>query len=178
LRVYIGRAADDNPAAADGTPALSKGLSYVKRMGWIPPVVVLVLVATAWANDFIMLQGERTIYTAGCEQGAWAGKHCTGKLVAAERYRFRALKAHNEVFFWTAGASSEPVGRFTQCMVQSASNWVCQPNADVGRSITLEMSQGRAVPDPGGKTRPFHPISKVHWLLLNNGWSFSSDADG
>ena len=139
-------------------------------------MVVVGLLATAWANDFIMVQGERTVYTAGCAQGVWQGRHCTGKLTAAERFRFRALKPHNEVFFWVAGAS-EPAGRFTQCAIQSASDWLCQPNADMGRSITLQMAQGKAVPDAAGKTRPFHPISKVHWLLLNNGWPFSSDAD-
>src|SRR5262249_21916677 len=115
-------------------------------------------------------------YTAACQQGAWAGKHCSGKLAAAERYRFRALKPHGEVFFWVVG-SSEPAGRYTQCAIQSATEWLCQPNADLGRSITAQMSQGRAVPDPGGKTRPFHPVSKLHWLLLNSGWPYSSDAD-
>ena len=146
-------------------------------MRWIPLLVLVVLGFTAWANDFIMLQGERTIYTAGCEQGVWQGQRCTGKLVAAERYRFRALKPHSEVFFWVAG-SSEPAGRFTQCDIQSATDWVCKPSADLGRSITAQMSQGRALPDPGGKTRPFHPVSKVHWMVLRYGWPYSSNADG
>lgn len=145
-------------------------------MRWIPPVVVLVLVATAWSNDFIMVQGERTIYTANCLPGAWAGRHCNGSMVAGERYRFRALKPHSEVFFWVVG-SSEPAGRFSQCAIESASSWVCKPNADMGRSITLEMSQGRAVPDPAGRTRPFHPVSKLHWWLLHFGWPYSGNAD-
>lgn len=146
-------------------------------MRWIPPLVLVVLGVTAWANDFIMLQGERTIYTAACEQGQWEGRRCNGRMVASDRYRFRALKPHSEVFFWVAG-SSEPAGRFTQCEIQSATDWVCKPNADLGRSITAQMVQGRALPDPGGKTRPFHAVSKLHWMVLRYGWSMGSSADG
>ena len=35
--------------------------------------IVSVLGFAAWASDFITMQGERTIYTVECRDGAWAG---------------------------------------------------------------------------------------------------------
>lgn len=130
---------------------------------------VAAVAAAVWGADFITLQGERTIYTAGCDNGAWVGNRCTGKLVAAERFRFRALKAHSEVFFWTVGVASDPTGKFTQCVISDGRNWSCKPNADVPKSITLEMLRGRPVRDLTGKTRPSHPVSKWTWTLLRYG---------
>ena len=40
-----------------------------------------VLGFAAWASDFITMQGERTIYTVECRDGAWAGDRCAGNLV-------------------------------------------------------------------------------------------------
>jgi hypothetical protein len=128
-----------------------------------------------WATDFVTLQGEWTIYTAECKQGAWNGDRCTGKLVAAERYRFRALKARGEVLFWMVG-SKEPSGRFTQCAIENRENWACKANADSPRSITLAMSKGHPVADPAANTRSFHSVSKVTWLLLHFGNVFSDRA--
>jgi hypothetical protein len=130
--------------------------------------VLTVFAALVWATDTVTLQGERTIYTAKCEQGSWQGERCSGKLVAGDRYRYRVLKAHSEVFFWTVG-TSEPSGKFTDCDIQDGRNWRCKPNADVGRSITLEMSKGFALPDPTGAARSFHCISKLTWTLLDAG---------
>lgn len=137
--------------------------------------VLTVFYALVWATDTVTLQGERTIYTARCEQGSWVGERCTGNLVAGDRYRYRVLRAHSEVFFWIAG-SSEPSGKFTDCTIQDGRNWRCKPNADVGRSITLEMAKGFAVPDPSGAARSFHCISKLTWVLLNAGIPITSTA--
>jgi hypothetical protein len=138
-------------------------------------LVAVLMGASAWITDFVTLQGEWTIYTVECKQGAWNGDLCTGKLVAAERYRFRALKAHSEVLFWVVG-STEPSGRFTQCEIENRENWSCKANADSPRSITLVMSKGRLVPDPGANNRSFHAVPKVKWLLLHYGNVFSDRA--
>ena len=137
--------------------------------------ILTVFFALVWASDTVTLQGERTIYTAKCEQGSWQGERCTGNLVAGDRYRYRALRARNEVIFWIAG-SSEPSGKFTDCAIQDGRNWRCKPNADVGRSITLAMAKGFAVPDSTGAARSFHSISKLTWVLLNAGIPITSTA--
>lgn len=133
---------------------------------WIFLLVVAAgLSFIVWASDSVTLQGERTVYTVRCEQGTWHGDRCSGKLVAAERYRFRALKAHEEVLFWIVG-SSEPSGKFSQCVIKDGRNWSCKANTDARRSITLEISKGHPVPDPTGATRLFHAVSKFTWIIL------------
>ena len=71
----------------------------MKRKWYVLLPAVVAVGLAVWAADFVTLQGERTIYTAGCNGGTWVGNRCTGKLAAADRFRFRALKAHGEVFF-------------------------------------------------------------------------------
>jgi len=145
---------------------------------WIFIVIVVAgLCGVAWANDFVSLQGERTIYTAQCEQGSWNGKHCSGRLAAGPRYRFRALKAHREVIFWTVGVASEPSGKLTDCTIRDGRNWSCKLNAGTPRAITREMVMGSPVPDAASSMRTFHPVSKSHWMLLRYGVAPSSDAD-
>jgi len=139
-------------------------------------VVVAGLGGVAWANDFITMQGESTIYTAQCEQGSWSGTHCSGRLATGPRYRFRALKTHREVIFWTVGATEEPSGKLTDCTIHDGRNWVCKVNNAAPRPITREMVMGRAVPDPLGQPRAFHPISKSRWMLLRCGVAISNDA--
>jgi hypothetical protein len=137
---------------------------------WSLVVLVLaVLGVFAWAADFVTLQGERTVYTANCQQGTWTGKRCSGTLVAGDRHRFRALKAHNEVLFWTVGARGEPSGKFIDCAIQDGRNWVCKPSPETPRTIAREMSFGKPVPDPSGLTKPFHPVPKWRWMLLRYG---------
>jgi hypothetical protein len=133
--------------------------------------VVLVLAAlgfAAWASDFITMQGERTIYTVECAQGVWQGDRCTGRVRPGTRYRYRALKPHNEVIFWTVG-SKEPSGKFDDCKIQDGRNWICNVCADAARSITLAMSQGTPVATSPAVTRPFRAVSKWRWLLLQRG---------
>ena len=122
----------------------------------------------AWANDRITSQGERTIYTADCVQGDWQADRCTGRLVAAKRYRFRVLKAHGEVLFWTIGEQA-PSGKYTECNIQDGLNWACKPNADAARTIAHEMLHGRPVLDPAAPMIVFHQIPKWKWGLLQFG---------
>jgi hypothetical protein len=133
-----------------------------------------VLTATAavafvmWASDFVTLQGERTIYTAQCHDGTWIRRSCSGRLAAGPRYRFRALRAHGEVLFCTAG-ERKPSGRFTECEIVDGRNWHCAPSADASGSIASEMRHGKAVHDGSGATKPFHAVAKWRWLLLRWG---------
>jgi hypothetical protein len=143
---------------------------------WLLVVLVLaVLGVFAWAADFVTLQGERTIYTANCEQGSWQGHRCSGTLVAGDRHRFRALKAHGEVLFWTAG-SKEPSGKFNDCDIKDGRNWSCKVSPETPRAIAHEMALGKPVPDPAAKTRPFHPVSKWRWMLLQYGIPLGHEA--
>ena len=150
----------------------------MKKTMLYPFIAVAIGVPTlvAWLNDFVTLNGAKTIYAADCTQGAWRGGVCSGTLVAGDRYRFRALTAHNEVIFWIAG-SKEPSGKLVPCVIESAKNWSCLPNADSPRSITLEMKHGQPVVASAGLTRPYHPVSKWQWLLLDSGFPYFHEAD-
>jgi hypothetical protein len=139
--------------------------------------VFLVLAAlgfAAWASDFVTMQGERTVYTVDCADGAWQGDRCSGQVVAGTRYRYRALKPHGEVIFWTVG-TKEPSGKFSECTIQDGRNWVCKECADAARSITLQMSQGVPVAVGPTVTRPFRSVSKWRWLLLKRGFTAGHD---
>jgi hypothetical protein len=137
---------------------------------WAFVIVVLVALGFAgWCSDFVTMQGERTVYTVDCHDGAWQGNRCSGQIVAGNRYRYRALKPHSEVIFWTVG-SREPSGKFGECTIKDGRNWQCKPNADALRSITLQMAEGAPVAGPADVTRAFRSVSKWRWLLLQRGW--------
>ena len=138
------------------------------RVWTLVAILLVVLGFAAWASDFVTMQGERTIYTVECRNGAWNGDDCGGKLVAGHRYRYRALKPHNEVVFWTVG-TSEPSGKFSECAIQDGRNWVCKANEDAKRSITLVMANGVPASRDDAVTRPFRAVSKWRWLLLEGG---------
>jgi hypothetical protein len=129
---------------------------------------IVILALLIWSSDFITLQGERTVYTAACDGGSWQGEQCTGNLLAGERFRFRALKAHREVLFWTVGSSTEASGKFNDCNIQDGRNWSCKANADLAITITHEMSRGQPVPDLSGIGRSFHQLPKWRWWLLRS----------
>jgi hypothetical protein len=136
-------------------------------------LVVLVLAAlgfAAWASDFITVQGERTVYTVECVGGAWQGDRCAGHVAAGARYRYRAVKPHSEVIFWTVG-TAEASGKFSDCKIQDGRNWACQVCPDATRSITLQMAQGVPVSGPDAVTRPFRQVSKWRWMLLKRGFT-------
>ena len=141
------------------------------RGGWfrvwaLVALIVGILSVGAWASDFITMQGERTVYTVECRQGEWKADVCSGTVAPGLRYRYRALRAHREVIFWTLGTSDRS-GKFDDCDILDGRNWLCRPNVDVGRSITREMAQGEPVPGP--LTRPFRAVSKWRWLMLDRG---------
>jgi hypothetical protein len=123
----------------------------------------------AWASDFVTMQGERTIYTVNCVGGEWKGDRCSGEVTAGARYRYRALKPHGEVIFWTVG-TNEPSGKFPDCSIKDGRNWVCKTCPDAARSITLQMTQGTPVTGTP-TTRPFRAVPKWRWLLLQRGFT-------
>jgi hypothetical protein len=131
-------------------------------------VLVLVLALLAWLNDFVTLKGEWTIYTVDCREGEWRDSTCTGRLSAGPRYRFRALRAHREVLFWTVGAPSETSGKFTECQIRNGRTWSCPPGSDSTRTITTALEYGQPVHDGSGRTQPCHAVPKWRWLLLRS----------
>jgi hypothetical protein len=144
---------------------------------WIIVVVLVALFsAWIWSTEAITLQGERTVYTVDCQQGDWRGAHCTGRLAAGDRYRFRALKSHREVLFWRLGVA-EPSSKMSNCEIGDGRNWACKPSPGDSPSITLEMRHGQPLADAGGRTRGFHAVEQWRWWLLLWGIAAGSDAD-
>ena len=95
-------------ARARPTTRLAHTVAHSRRntraVAWTTAVAFVVFITIAvWATDFVTFQGEWTIYTASCQGGTWTGAVCSGSLRPGPRYRFRALKAHREVLYWTAG---------------------------------------------------------------------------
>jgi hypothetical protein len=146
------------------------------RIWFLVLAILVAMAAFLWAGDKITPDGERTVYTVACHEGSWQGAHCSGRLEAAGRFRFRALKPHREVVFWTVG-SSDPSGKFMSCEIKDGRNWICLPNADSKRTITLQMEKGEPVADDTGQVMPFHAIAKWRWYLLGAGVPVGSDAD-
>ena len=144
------------------------------RVWVIVAAVFAALGFAAWASDFVTMQGERTVYTVDCVDGAWLGDRCAGRLSPGVRYRYRALKPHGEVIFWTVG-TKEPSGKYDDCQIQDGRNGVCKICPDAARSITLRMAQGAPVSDYPAVTKPFRSVSKWRWLLLEGG--FTADRD-
>jgi hypothetical protein len=127
-----------------------------------------VFVLLVWASDKITLQGERTIYTVDCEGGVWDDLFCTGKMIAGDRYRYRASRSRHEVVFWVVG-SSTPSGKYTDCNVRNRGNWSCNSTLADAPSITHEMANDRATYGAVGLTTPFHAVPKWKWWLLRAG---------
>ena len=145
------------------------------RIGVALVAVAVLLGIWAWVSDFVTLQGEATVYTVRCDGGEWRDGSCSGTLLPADRYRFRALRLHREVLFWVVG-SSEPSGKFTDCEIVDGRNWSCKPGAESARSITHRIHQGRAT-HGDAPLRPFQAVSKWRWLLLREGLPAGRSAD-
>ena len=143
--------------------------SSIIRRSLLGVSAVAVFTFLVWASDAITLQGERTIYTVNCEGGLWNDLHCTGKMEAGARYRYRASKSRNEVVFWVAG-SSTPSGKYSDCKVRNRGNWSCKPTAEGALSITFEMTDERATHEPSTLAVPFHAVPKWKWWLLRAGY--------
>jgi len=138
--------------------------------------VLTLLVVMGWLDDFVTLGGGgRTVYTAECAAGTWHGTSCSGHLIAGDRYRFRVLKNHREVLYWTAG-SPQPSGKMSDCSVQNAKNWTCMQAPAQPVAITMAMQNGRAVAAPG-QALTHHCIEKWKWVLLDKGVTWFHDAN-
>jgi hypothetical protein len=138
--------------------------------------LLTLVAATLWAWDFVTLDGERTVYTVQCHDGEWHQLSCSGRLAAAERYRFRTLPSEGQVEYWIAGARDR-AGRFTGCEIRSGRNWRCPGSADAARTITTEMRHGRAVHDDSGRLPSFYAVTKWRWYLLQWGVPLGRAAD-
>jgi hypothetical protein len=129
-------------------------------------VALVALVFAVWVTDFVTVSGEWTIYTARCDSGSWQGDVCSGTLKAGERHRFRALKAHREVLYWTVGEQGES-GRYLRCDVKDGRNWTCPGERQGPAAVTDAMTHGLPVIAAG--TPPMHRIPKWKWALLEAG---------
>ncbi len=135
--------------------------------------ILSVLVAAAlavfiWASDRITMEGERTVYTVTCEQGAWDGLRCTGRMAAGDRHRFRASRSRHEIVYWIAG-SSKPSGKYTDCDVTDRDRWACKAREGDPPSITHAIEDGRPVHQAGGSDAPYHAVTKWKWWAINAG---------
>ena len=138
-----------------------------KLRRYIVPIL-LVLSFGIWTTDRVTWQGERTVYTVACVNGAWSGNSCSGQIKAGPRIRYRALKNRSEVLFWELG-SSNPSSKLTNCNIESGRDWDCPENPDAFKSLTLAMSKGVPV---GSPAHPFHAVVKASWLLIDGGINF------
>jgi len=131
-------------------------------------VIVGAMGVFIWSSDRITLEGERTVYTVICEQGAWDGLRCTGRIVAGDRHRFRSSRSRSEVVYWIAG-SAAPSGKYSECDVTDRDFWSCKTQAGELPTIAHEFSDGRPVPRAAGIDLPFHAVNKWKWWALRLG---------
>ena len=131
-------------------------------------VIVVALGVFIWSSDHITLEGERTIYAVNCEQGAWDGLRCAGRMAAGDRYRFRSSRSRHEVVYWIAG-SATPSGKFSDCDVTDRDYWSCKARAGEQPAIAHELVDGRPVPGVAETDLPFHAVVKWKWWLLRMG---------
>lgn len=146
-----------------------------QRVWWFLAAALVILATLAWSSDTITLQDQWTIYTARCGEGAWQGKHCTGRLVAAERHHFVADKPKSEVAFDVIGVQGGVSGRLSQCAVDDGRNWKCLVGGIATYPITRQLVQGDPVDRNDGPDLT-RRISKRQWLLLRLGLPAGSDA--
>jgi hypothetical protein len=134
-----------------------------------PAVLILLLVATViWGSDRITLQGERTIYTVDCAQGAWEGNRCTGRLVTGPRHAFRASRSRNEVIYWVR-ESQRPSQKFTDCTVKNRDNWTCNVRVGEPGAVTYEFRDGKPTRGTEGLTLAYHDVPKWQWWAIKWG---------
>jgi hypothetical protein len=136
---------------------------------WLVILFGLIVVAIAiWASDKIGLQGERTVYSVRCEEGIWEGWRCTGRLMAGDRYRFRASRSRQEVIYWIVGSSGAS-GKYSECKVVDRGNWTCPEVRGQPVTVTHEMVKGHPVFRDGETELPFRAVAKWQWWLLAAG---------
>jgi hypothetical protein len=138
-------------------------------------LVLIAFVAYVWASDRITLQGERTIYTVSCANGTWTGKVCSGKLALSDRYTFRVSRSRQEVLYWIVG-SKTPSGKYTDCRVESRSNWTCNVRTGEPLTITYEMRNDHPLHGSEGLALPFHAVPKWKWWAMRYGIEWFHEA--
>lgn len=139
-------------------------------------LVVVLVVLVGWLHDFVTLGGAgRVVYTAECVGGSWQGTTCTGHLVAGARNRFKTLKNHGEVLYWTVG-SPQPSGKLGDCVIADAKDWSCKQAPAQPPAVTMAMKNGRPVAVPG-QALNHHCVEKWKWLLLQRGLDWFHEAD-
>ena len=136
------------------------------RIGLVILVAAGLLALMAWMTDFVTAQGEWTLYGATCEGGEWRRQDCSGTLRAGDRFRFRALKAHGEVLYWTVGAATPPSGKLVRCTIRDGRSWGCPAQAVTPAPVTFELREGEPVLDSTRALAPAHFVPKWRWILL------------
>jgi hypothetical protein len=96
-------------------------------------------------ENVAMRAGLVVLVAAAAKVGGWQGTRCSSEPKAMDRGRIRALKAHRELVFRTAGAV-EPSQQCNDGDVHDARHRTCQPTPDARRAITLQMQKGEPVP--------------------------------
>ena len=136
---------------------------------WLVAVLLFALFALGvWASDRVTYQGERTVFTVACRDGTWDGLRCSGRMVAGDRYRFRASRSRQEVLYWIVG-SSAPSGKFGDCRVENRGNWSCNVLTSSPPTIAHEMNDNRPANFVPGLDLPYPAVAKWKWALLDAG---------
>jgi len=148
----------------------SGGKARRRSLEGVLAIVALLLIGLLgiWSTDRITLQGERTIFAVRCEDGAWDGERCTGRLAAGERYAFRASATRHEVVHWVRG-SHAPSGKYGDCTVNDRDNWSCTIRTDERPAVTRAMVNGMltdACPEAAGR---IYWVPKWKWWALDLG---------
>jgi hypothetical protein len=135
----------------------------------------LALAVMVWSNDSITPEDVWTLYTARCEDGSWQAKRCTGRLVAAERYRFVTDRAKGEVHFKVMGDAGVSSGKLSGCTIEDDRNWTCMTTSAGPRPLIRQLACSQPVVAPEG---PGHArlVSKRTWYLLHFGIPVRSEA--
>ena len=162
------------PSSEVGAAAVEKGPRQTTGLWLFVCAVLAVLFGIIWADDAISLQGQRSVYTAECQDGGWQVMHCVGRLAAGARYTFQVAKGRNEVLFWRLDAP-RAIGHLTNCVIADGRNWTCKSEPDAERAITMQMQNGSPMPSQNGNPSAFHAVPKWRWWLLRFGMAWGHD---
>jgi hypothetical protein len=167
--------AADGRRAEERDPAMPMTRRRRTKLIVVSALAVVVAFGSIWASDQITLQGERTIFTVTCQDGAWTGTKCSGRLAAGPRYAFRSSKLRQEVIYWVRG-TTEPSNTYANCEVVDRDNWTCRAAADQKPTVAFEMKNGRLTRTKDGSAIPFHDVPKWKWWLIRSGLPVFSQA--
>ena len=154
------------------------GLGAVATVAALAPGLQLIDLVQARSPDEAASALKRwglLIDTVKCVGGKWEGTRCTGRLVPAQRYGFRASPARGEVIYWIRG-SAEPSGKLSGCKVVDRDNWSCTMAADQMPVAAYEMKKGRPTRSDDPRVIPFREVPKWKWWLMDVGVGGFSEA--